>query len=258
MPAGVAPRYKQWRSGMATGESASARGYSVRRLRAVELADCGPLAAEGFGFGTRDQVPPWLMHTTNCYGGLSIGAFAGSGLVGFSFAMPAFVDRPFLLSCGLTVGTEHRGRGVGEALKRAQAEEARRAGYARIRWTTGSLASRPLRLYLSKLGARLVRLREDMYSEVRPVELSDEVEIDWELDGPCTAPQRRLGAGERVEIPWAHAPLVRRPEEAVHWMLRVRSQMKQLLAEGHVGTSVVLDREARRSFVVFEPASGAG
>lgn len=229
--------------------------YAIRRLSATELAACQPLAMQRLGFSERDLIPAWLMHTTNASGGLTIGAFAGERLIGFSYGLPGFDGRPFLLSCGLAVDEIHQGRGVGEALKRAQAQEARRAGYAVIRWTTGSLASRPLRLYLSKLGARLVRLREDLYGDVRPVLLSDEVEIEWDLvRGTRPSPSVET-AGRRVEIPWKRDELVQGPrEDAERWVRRVRAEMKRLLADGHVGTAVVLDRDSRRSFVVFEPA----
>ncbi len=236
---------------MAIGATPTARGLVVRQVRPAELAACAPLAAEGFGFGAADRLPPWLMHTTNCYGGLTIGAFAPTGLVGYCFALPGFDGRPFLLSCGLVVAATHQALGIGEALKLAQAQEARHRGYHRIRWTTGSLASRPLRLYL-KLGARLVRLREGFYGDVRPVPMRDEVEIAWDLDGATARPSER--DSRLVEIPWRVDALLRRePAAAQQWLLQVRSEMKALLDDGYVGTAVRLELEARRSFVVFEP-----
>lgn len=191
------------------------------------------------------------MHTSNCYGGVTIGALQGSRLVGYSYGMPGFDGGPFLLSCGLAVSEGHRGRGIGEALKLAQAQEARRTGYRLIRWTTGSLASGPLRLYLTKLGARLVGLHEDFYGEVRPVQVADEVEIEWDL---CVSRRRMSGYQERVEIPWRAGLVV--DGEVDRWVRRVRGEMRDLLAKGYVGTGVTLESDAQRSFVVFQADAG--
>jgi predicted GNAT superfamily acetyltransferase len=191
------------------------------------------------------------MHTTGCYGGIALGAFAGSRLVGYSYAVPGFDGAaPFLLSCGLAVSEAYGSRGIGEALKLAQAERARQAGYGLIRWTTNSLASRPLHLYLSKLGGRLVAFHQDMYAGFRESLFPDEVEIEWDLGG---APNGAPSETRCVEIPWDREALAARsPELAGGWVTRVRREMKALLAEGYVGTAVVADRLRKRSFVRFD------
>jgi predicted GNAT superfamily acetyltransferase len=191
------------------------------------------------------------MHTTGCYGGIALGAFAGRRLVGYSYAVPGFDGTaPFLLSCGLAVREEYASRGIGEALKLAQAERARQAGYRVIRWTTNSLASKPLHLYLSKLGGRLVALHEGMYARFREAVFLDEVEIEWDLGDA----QRAAPAESRcVEIPWDRAALAERSaEEARDWVTRVRGEMRALLADGYVGTAVVADRLRERSLVRFD------
>jgi predicted GNAT superfamily acetyltransferase len=191
------------------------------------------------------------MHTTCCYGGIALGAFDGRRLVGYSYAVPGFDGTaPFLLSCGLAVSEEYGSRGVGEALKLAQAERARQAGYVVIRWTTNSLASKPLHLYLSKLGGRLVAFHEGMYAGFRETVFPDEVEIEWDLGGA----QRAAPAESRcVAIPWDRAELAERSvEEARDWVKRVRSEMRALLADGYVGTAVVVDRLRERSLVRFD------
>jgi predicted GNAT superfamily acetyltransferase len=212
------------------------------------------------------------MHTTDCYGGITLGAFAGGRLVGYSYALPGFDGaRPFLLSCGLAVAQACGSRGVGEALKRAQAQRASRAGYDLIRWTTNSLASRPLHLYLSKLGARLVGYRAEMYAGLREDVFCDEVEIEWDLRRAPAAPAaespvplivtRDPGAGVTsltapsyaVEIPWDRAALARRsPQLAREWVAAARSVMRALLAAGYVGTAVIADRRIERSSVRFD------
>jgi len=191
------------------------------------------------------------MHTTDCYGGITLGAFAGGRLVGYSYALPGFDGaRPFLLSCGLAVANEFGSRGVGEALKRAQARHARRAGYDVVRWTTNSLASQALNLYLSKLGARLVGLREDMYAGLREDVFCDEVEIEWDLRQQAGGPR---ADSQTVEIPWDRAALARRsPRLAREWVVAARTAMGELLAAGYVGTTVIADRHTERSWVRFD------
>jgi predicted GNAT superfamily acetyltransferase len=188
------------------------------------------------------------MQTTDRFGGLTLGAFADGALVGYSYGLAGFDGRPFLLSCGLVVAPGFESRGIGMALKLAQARHARRAGYDVVRWTTNALASRPLRLYLSKLGARLVRYHAGMYREAF---FPDEVEIEWDLRD--ARPKRRAGASHSVEIPWDRSELERTaPEEGRCWLARVREAMPALLADGFVGTAVDIDVPSRRSFVRFE------
>jgi predicted GNAT superfamily acetyltransferase len=209
------------------------------------------LAQERLELDPHDQIPPWFMQTTDRYGGLTLGAFAGGELVGYSYALAGRDGRhSFLLSCGLAVAEGFTSRGVGEALKREQARRALAAGYEQIRWTTNPLASAPLHLYLSKLGARLVRYRRDMYAGIRASVYPDEVEIEWDLTQP--APLQPDDA-RTVEIPWDRAALLRRSERAARdWQDRVRSAMEALLAAGFVGTGVIADRTAECSQVRFE------
>jgi predicted GNAT superfamily acetyltransferase len=224
------------------------------------------------------------MHTTDSFGGLTLGAFVDDRLVGYSYALPGFDGGPFLLSCGLAVAAGYESRGIGLSLKLAQARHARRAGYDLARWTTNALASRALHLYLSKLGARLVRYRPDMYANLGASVLPDEVEIEWDLrnagstrarpqgepprpvtssHAPAREPRRLVGIeegvlaepllpGYTVEVPWDRAALAREaPELARQWLAGVRTAMQTLLAAGYVGTAVLPDAASRRSFVVF-------
>jgi predicted GNAT superfamily acetyltransferase len=218
------------------------------------------------------------MHTTERFGGVTLGAFADGRLVGYSYALPGFDRAPFLLSCGLAVADGFESGGIGAELKRAQARRARDAGYDTVRWTTNSLASRPLRLYLSKLGARLVGYHAQMYAALRDDVFPDEVEIEWDLRGtsppgdaspvPLTRTEpagpgiRRLTAVEpgmldevsySVEIPWDRGLVERhRPDLAEGWLAGIRRAMPWLLARGYVGTAVAVDGPARRSFVRFD------
>jgi predicted GNAT superfamily acetyltransferase len=223
-------------------------------LTRATLPACGELAKQRLQLEEPDQIPPWFMHTTGCYGGIALGAFADGRLVGYSYAVPGFDGvKPFLLSCGLAVAEAQGSRGIGEALKRAQARCAREAGYDLIRWTTSSLASAPLHLYLSKLGGRLVGLREQMYAGLRESAFGDEVEIEWDLSGPVPRRKPAQLDSHSVEIPWDREALAARsPALAQRLVARVRAEMGALLAAGYVGTAVCADRSRDRSLVRFE------
>lgn len=262
------------------------RTVAIRVLDTSGLNASAELSRERFGFKAEDQIPPWLMHTTNQNGGLALGGYVDGRLVGYSYAIPGFGrNGPFLFSCGLAVAPGFESQGIGEALKLAQRRHARQAGYEIIRWTTGSLASRSLYLYLSKLGARLVRYHEDMYRDVLGSFFPDEVEIEWDLKAVGPAPRAEIhmvpvlsseivegdvrhlvrtnthgltslvADAYGVELPWDLSALRRHHSiRAKEWMMGVRQGMQHLLAGGYVGTAVVVDRSSRRPFVRFDRA----
>jgi predicted GNAT superfamily acetyltransferase len=223
-------------------------------LTRATLPACADLAEQRLQLEQPDQIPPWFMHTTGCYGGIALGAFADEQLVGYSYAVPAFDGaKPFLLSCGLAVTHAYGSRGIGEALKRAQAKRARHVGYDLIRWTTNSLASGPLHLYLSKLGGRLVGFREEMYAGLREGLFSDEVEIEWHICRTARSAKAAQRDSRSVEIPWDREALAARsPDLARRCVARVRAEMRELLAAGYVGTAVHPDRMRQRSLVRFD------
>jgi len=218
-------------------------GVQIRDARRAELVAGLELLRSSLRFGARDAIPPWLAFATTEAGGLALAAFADRELIGFSYALPA-LDRagPHLLSCGLAVAPAWRSRGVGRRLKLAQRDRALAAGLDRIRWTADPLTAPALRLYLTGLGARLVRYRADLFDGLRPA-ASDDVEIEWALAGGApVAPAR-----DAVEIP--ADPLCRSPA----WRRAVRRDMSALLARGLVGIGV--EATGDRRFVRFgEPA----
>ena len=257
----------------------------VEPLSGDALLDSPHLSAIQFGFEPPDQIPPWFVHTFAAFGGIALGAFHDERLVGYSYGMPGYDEgETFLLACGLAVHPAFESNRVGERLKLAQRDHARAAGYSSIRWTTGSLASRQLYLYLTKLGARLVRLHEDFYATTQETEVfPDEVEVAWQI---CpTAPAARAGGGEparpltttaligdgrrrrlvtvdadradggacAVEIPWDRHAIAHDPDLAFGWHDGVRAAMRQLLDAGYEGTYVDLDRREQRPYVRFEP-----
>jgi predicted GNAT superfamily acetyltransferase len=248
-----------------------------------EFLECEQLFRQGFGFSERDAVPAREIFTLSLNGGIPLGAFVGSELVGFSYSFAGFDGtRPYLYSNGLVVKREYQGRRIGLLLKREQRRLALRHGYALIRWSCRPLASRLLYLYLNALGARIVGYCPALYEAFIPETRSDEAIIDWPLgssddDRPQRAssapsvvltetqrgehgarafsswhPERIQDAGCLVEIPWDFDELRRHsPEAAVTWQLGARDAMQALLEGGFVGVRVAPDAVRSRSFVEF-------
>lgn len=214
-------------------------GVQIRDARREELVAGLELLQRALRFTARDAIPPWLALTTVEAGGLALAAFADRELIGFSYALPALgPGGPHLFSCGLAVEPAWRSRGVGRRLKLAQRDRALAARLERIRWTADPLAAPALGLYLSGLGARLVRYRADLFDGLRSTS-NDDVEIEWSLAGG--APVKKVG--DAVEIP--ADPACRSPA----WRRAVRRDMNALLARGLVGVGV--EATGDRRFVRF-------
>lgn len=219
----------------------------VRDARGAELVAGCALLARSLAFSERDALPPWLVQTSAAHGGVALAAVDGERVVGFSFALPGRAGE--LFSCGLAVEPAARGRGVGRRLKLAQRERARAAGVAVIRWTADPLSAGALALYLGGLGARITAYAPELYAPVRvePVP-PDDVVIEWPLDGAGEPG----GPTARVEIP-LDAPALAVGERR-RWRFAVRRAMTPVLADGAVGTDVLLDRAGGRAWVLFREA----
>ncbi len=131
----------------------------------AELEAAVRLQEETWGAGFRERVPASILLVAQKTGGVAAGAFAPGGeLLGFVFGISGVRDgRLVHWSDMLAVRPEHRGRGVGEALKRYQRERCRRIGVETIHWTFDPLVARNARLNLLRLGARVDEFVVDMY-----------------------------------------------------------------------------------------------
>jgi predicted GNAT superfamily acetyltransferase len=217
---------------------------TIRPARPRELPAAASLLASALRFGPRDAIPAWLMRTTDECGGITLVALLDDRVIGVSYAFPAWTSgSPTLFSSGLAVAAEHRGRGIGLELKLEQRRLAVRHGFAAVRWTTDPLNGRALRLYLSGLGAVITGYRAALHDGLRedPGHPQDDLDIVWPLDGEARVDQRDV---RRVELPWTGT-------ETLDDRARVRAAMSAVLADGYVGTAVVLDRAARCCSVTF-------
>jgi predicted GNAT superfamily acetyltransferase len=227
-------------------EAGAMDAVEIRPAARLELPAGARLLADSLGFGDRDAIPAWLMQDAVERGAVALGAFAGSTLVGFSYAVPAVgAGRTFLFSSGLAVERGRRGSGLGRRLKEAQRAEALARGYGVIRWTADPLSVPALRLYLSGLGARVVGYRADAYRGVRDDGgiAHDDVDVEWRLEA---APEPEA-PGCAVELPLHRTGLP--APEAAGWRHRVRDQLQARLADGWQGVGVRVDRAAGRAWL---------
>ena len=140
-------------------------------------------------------------------GGLAIGAFVGTELVGASFGFPGFYqtpDGPRLKhhSHILAVHPDWRSKGIGFALKRAQWQMVRKQGLDRITWTYDPLLSRNAHLNVARLGAVCNTYLRSEYGEMldglNAGLPSDRFQVDWWLNSQRV--ERRLSRRSRPTL----------------------------------------------------------
>ena len=182
-----------------------------------------------------EVVPKDILLAIVHNGGLAIGAFVGTELVGASFGFPGFYqtpDGPRLKhhSHILAVHPDWRSKGMGFALKRAQWQMVRKQGLDRITWTYDPLLSRNAHLNVARLGAVCNTYLRSEYGEMldglNAGLPSDRFQVDWWLNSQRV--ERRLSRRSRptldlnyfrlaeatlLEACWDSKPIPRPPEE---------------------------------------------
>jgi len=158
-----------------------------------------------------EVVPKDMLLAVVHNGGLAIGAFAGTELVGAAFGFPGFYqtpDGPRLKhhSHLLAVHPDWRAKGIGFALKRAQWQMVRKQGIDRVTWTYDPLLSRNAHLNIARLGAVCNTYLRSAYGEMRdglnaglP---SDRFQVDWWVG--TRRVERRLSRRSRPTLTLDH------------------------------------------------------
>ncbi|WP_371371839.1 hypothetical protein [Sporomusa aerivorans] len=138
-------------------------------------------------------------------GGILLGAFAGTSMVGILYSFPGYLNRQvYLCSHMLGIRDDWRNCGLGEQLKLAQAAAAKASGYRLITWTYDPLESANANLNIGKLGAvcstyvvNCYGKMEDTLNQGLP---SDRFQVAWWIDQPQ---EIVLPAGTEYQaIPW--------------------------------------------------------
>ncbi|MCP8968988.1 GNAT family N-acetyltransferase [Ectobacillus ponti] len=137
-------------------------------------------------WGGEDSVPTHQTITAVKNGGLVLGAYAGERLVAFQYSFPGFNGTSvYLCSHILATDPAFRSRGIGEKLKWAQREEARKLGYSLITWTYDPLESINGYLNIAKLGGACSTYIENCYGEMEDLLnkgiASDRFLVEWRI-----------------------------------------------------------------------------
>ncbi|MGG1572433.1 GNAT family N-acetyltransferase [Fictibacillus sp. NRS-1165] len=138
----------------------------IRSLRLIEeLEDVRRLEAKIWG--EADSTPSHQTITAVKNGGLVLGAYDGERLVGFQYSFPGYNGKTsYLCSHMLGIDEEFRNKKIGEKLKIAQCEEAKKIGYPLITWTYDPLESINGYLNISKLGGVCSSYIKNCYGEL--------------------------------------------------------------------------------------------
>ena len=218
-------------------------GIEFRVLRhADELAVLPEFEGRIWG-GDDDRVSVNMLVACITEGGMAIGAFSGDRIVGSVFGFRTFEER-VLHSHYMAVDPDFRRHGLGEALKRRQAEWCVDNGITAMRWTFDPMQLTNAHLNLYKLGALGVTYHVNHYGALGGINgslPSDRLTVQWELERPRPAFSETFVLDVPPVTPEqiaASAP------EALQARLAIRDAMAPHLDDGWRVTGV--DRVARR------------
>ena len=221
-----------------------------------------------------EVVPSNMLMAMQRHGSVALGAFGDDDrLLGFvfSFLSPAHVP-------GAAHGLSHhshmaavlpawRGRGLGLALKQAQAKAVLRAGYNLMTWTYDPLEARNANLNITKLGGICRTYIRNCYGEMRdPLNMglpSDRFEVEWWLDDTA-ATIRPTNSSTQVEPQFIDIPAnfqtIKQSNlpQAKQIRLDTRAQFEQAFAAGAVVTGFQLMPELGRYELGFAQSETSG
>ena len=132
----------------------------------AEMREVEELQKEIWGVADREVLPAMAMRPITVVGGVLIGAFDNSRMVGFVFGFPGLDENRLILhSDMLAVKAEYRSHGIGYQLKLAQRERALEKGIDMITWTFDPLQAANAHLNFSRLGVISDRYFVNFYGE---------------------------------------------------------------------------------------------
>lgn len=154
---------------------------TLSEMRQVEL-----LQKEIWGVEDLEVFPTLALRPLKELGGILIGAFNDSELVGFVFGFPGIIEGETVIhSDMLAVKPEFRSLKLGFLLKLAQRDKALRLGVKKVTWTFDPLRSRNAHLNFAKLGVTSNRYEIDFYGETTsPLHQgsTDRLWVTWDLN----------------------------------------------------------------------------
>jgi predicted GNAT superfamily acetyltransferase len=241
--------------------------YFIRPFRDIsDHEQC--VAIQAAVWGGPFVVPVNMTVTLQRHGGIALGAFEpspdGDRMVGFVIGFLSPTHHP-----GAHRGLSHhshiaavlpdrQGRGVGEALKRAQAEAARAQGLNLITWTYDPLEAKNARLNIGKLGCICRTYIRNAYGDMRDALNaglpSDRFEVEWWLDRAVVDGEHRMANGHvvfkadqpalRIAIPRDFQALKRTDgQAALRWRMEIRARFEEAFAQGYAVVDFALEAE---------------
>ena len=156
-----------------------------------------------WSYADSELVPMRFLAVVAKVGGHVFGAFDGSRMIGFCFAIPGIkpTGRPYLHSHMLGVLPEYRNAQIGRHLKLRQREDALARGIALIEWTFDPLELKNAFLNIEKLGAIVRVYKENQYgTTTSPLHgglPTDRCTAEWWIDSPRV---HKILSGERTGL----------------------------------------------------------
>ncbi len=173
-----------------------------------EFTDVLNLQKVIWGFADVELLPLRFLVVVSKVGGHVFGAYDGSRMIAFCFAIPGVKPdgHPYLHSHMLGVLPEYHNAGIGRRLKLLQRDDALTRGIRLIEWTFDPLEVKNAFFNIERLGAIVRRYNENQYgvtaSPLHGGLPTDRCVAEWWIDSPRV---RRILAGERP----AHDPVER-------------------------------------------------
>lgn len=222
------------------------------------------LQKEVWGFSDIELIPLRMFVVAERIGGQVIGAFEGSELIGFAFAIPAVREgRPYLYSHMLAVRKAYRNSGLGRRLKLFQRDDALDRGFELMEWTFDPLEIKNAYLNIEKLGAIVRRYNVNQYgitsSPLQGGLPTDRLVAEWWLKSKHVGHLLKHGANESfqalktISVPaqiyeWKSKPETR--SRALEVQERIRPQFQQAFAEGLAVLGYERDRQGNGKFLL--------
>jgi predicted GNAT superfamily acetyltransferase len=225
-----------------------------------ELSACVDLQREVFALPEIEISPVRHFVVTRNAGGFTLGAYAGSELVGFVLSVPAFLRGEKAFYSHMTaVRAGFQGSGIGARLKWAQRDRALGLGVRCIKWTFEPVKARNAFFNLEKLGAIVTEYEENFYGvdyatapELKIGLASDRLFAEWHLESEKVV---ALANGEAFAEPGDPARTISiistwsalvkgDPAAALEEQIRIRGEFKSAFAEKLVGRGFVRDGES--------------
>jgi predicted GNAT superfamily acetyltransferase len=162
-----------------------------------EFASVVALEQEIWGPGYDEPVPVPILAVTVLRGGILIGAFDASRLIGFVYSLPGLKHgRPMQWSHMLGVVDEFRNDGIGHHLKLLQRDRTVAMGLDLIEWTFDPMQAMNAHLNFAKLGVVADEYEENVYgasaSPLHKGNPTDRLVAQWNISEPHV--ERRIDA----------------------------------------------------------------